>query len=105
MSEKRKATYNLEAIKARFDTVEALNLTGTALKTAFELGFGRQDIIDTIQKIERSHFKKSMTSYANSKIWQDVDHVPHEETSLYVKFTSDAVTEFKLLSFKESTDD
>ena len=105
MSEKRKPTYNLEAIKAKFGNVENLNLTGTALKTAFELGFDRQAIVDTIQKIERVHFNKSMTSYANSRVWQDVYNVPHEETSLYVKFTSDAVTEFKLLSFKEDTND
>jgi motility quorum-sensing regulator/GCU-specific mRNA interferase toxin len=105
MTEKWKPTHDLEAIKAKFNTIETLNLTGTALKTAFELGFSRQDIIDTIQKIERPHFKKSMTSYADSKVWQDVYYVPHEETSLYVKFTSDAVTEFKLLSFKENTND
>lgn len=32
--------------------------------------------------------------------------VPHgDELTIYVKFTSDVVTEFKLLSFKESSND
>ena len=59
--------------------------------------------MDTIQKIERKNFFKSMTSHADSKVWQGVYYVPHEEISLYVKFTLDVVTEFKLLSFKENT--
>src|ERR1700742_2153625 len=92
-----------ETIKAKFSTVGALNVTGTALRTATKLGFGRQEIVDTIQAIERTCFFKSMTSHAEAKVWQDVYYVPHETTSLYVKFTSDVVTEFKLLSFKENT--
>jgi motility quorum-sensing regulator/GCU-specific mRNA interferase toxin len=47
-----------------------------------------------------------MTSYADNKVWQDVYNVPHDEgLILYVKFTSDLVTEFKLLSFKEKSND
>jgi motility quorum-sensing regulator/GCU-specific mRNA interferase toxin len=34
-------------------------------------------------------------------LWQDVYRVPDDDLTLYVKFTSDTVTEFKLLSFKE----
>jgi motility quorum-sensing regulator/GCU-specific mRNA interferase toxin len=30
-----------------------------------------------------------MTSLADHRIWQDVYHVPFEETVLYVKFTVD----------------
>ncbi len=57
-----------------------------------------------IQSIERRHFQKSMTSYADHRVWQDVYHVPSEQGELYVKFTADAVTEFLLLSFKEKGD-
>ena len=77
-------------------------MTGTAVKTAAELGFGRREIVDTIQTMERSHFVKLMTSNYDHKVWQDVYNVPHEDgLTLYVKFTSDTVTDFKLLSFKE----
>lgn len=44
---------------------------------------------------------KSMTSNLDYKLWQDVYHVPHDDGTLYVKFTADVVTEFRLLSFKE----
>lgn len=31
-----------------------------------------------------------MTSFADHTIWQDVYHVPYDDTVLYVKFTVDA---------------
>lgn len=58
-------------------------------------------IVGVIQTMQRSHFYKSMTSYADSRLWQDVYHVPSPVGLLYVKFTADTVTEFLLLSFKE----
>lgn len=101
MTEKRKPTYDLEAFKTAFGTEDGLNLTGTALRGAAALGFGRTEIVATIQTMERTHFYKSMTSLRDYRIWQDVYHVPSQVGVLYVKFTVDAVTEFLLLSFKE----
>ncbi len=46
-------------------------------------------------------FYKSMTSYNNYKLWQDVYHVNYDGKILYVKFTADTISEFLLLSFKE----
>ena len=101
MTEKRKPTYDLEAFKAVFSTARKLAVTGTALRTAAGLGFGRAEIVETIQAMQREHFYKSMTAYADNRLWQDVYHVPSPVGVLYVKFTADAVTEFLLLSFKE----
>jgi motility quorum-sensing regulator/GCU-specific mRNA interferase toxin len=101
MTEKRKATYDLEAIKEAFASVNTLNATTTALKSAAALGYGRTEIVDAIQGIHRSHFYKSMTASANYQVWQDVYHVPSVLGTLYVKFTVGTVTEFLLLSFKE----
>lgn len=105
MTEKRKPTYDIDAVKAVFSTVEKLNVTGSALRGAASLGFGRSEIVATLQTIERRHFYKSMTSFADHRVWQDVYHVPSEQGALYVKFTADVVTEFLLLSFKEKGDD
>ena len=55
--------------------------------------------------MRRSQFYKSMTSYRDHRIWQDVYHVPSPAGTLDVKFTADAVTEFALLSFKEKDND
>jgi motility quorum-sensing regulator/GCU-specific mRNA interferase toxin len=105
MGEKQKPTYDIDAIKAAFSTAKKLNVTGSALRGAALLGFGRSEIVATIQTIERRHFYKSMTAYADHRVWQDVYHVPSRQGLLYVKFTADAVAEFLLLSFKEKGDD
>ncbi len=105
MAEKRKPTYDLEAFKAAFASMDTLHVTGTALQSAAALGFGRREIVATLQTMRRSHFYKSMTAYADHRTWQDVYHVPSEAGLLYVKFTADVVTEFLLLSFKEKGDD
>jgi len=105
MAEKRKPTYDLAAFQAAFDHVDKLNVTGTALRSAAALGFGRQDIVETIAGMRREHFYKSMTSYADHRIWQDVYHAPSAVGTLYVKFTADVLSEFLLLSFKEKDDD
>lgn len=105
MTEKRKPTYDLEAFKAAFSSEDKLAVTTTALKTAAALGFGRAEIVATIQTMQREHFHKSMTSYADPRLWQDVYHVPSAVGVLYVKFTADVVTEFLSLSFKEKDND
>jgi motility quorum-sensing regulator/GCU-specific mRNA interferase toxin len=105
MADKRKPTYDLEAFKAAFKRVERLALTGTALRSAAALGFGRAEIVAIIQTMQREHFYKSMTSYSDNRLWQDVYHTPSERGVLYVKFTADLITEFLLLSFKEKDHD
>ncbi|MBX3453564.1 type II toxin-antitoxin system MqsR family toxin [Ferrovibrio sp.] len=101
MTEKRKPTYDLAAFQAAFAAPADLRATGSALKGAAQLGFGRAEIVATIQSMERRHFYKSMTSHADHRLWQDVYHVPSEAGLLYVKFTADVLSEFLLLSFKE----
>jgi motility quorum-sensing regulator/GCU-specific mRNA interferase toxin len=46
-------------------------------------------------------FFKSMTTFADTRVWQDAYHVPDRGLTLYVKFQGDIVTEFKVVSFKE----
>jgi len=104
VTEKRSPTYDMTAFKAAFDEVDKLSVTGTAVRSAAALGFGRAEIVAAIQTMQRAHFYKSMTSYKDHRIWQDVYHVPSEAGTLYVKFTADVVTEFLLLSFKARDD-
>ena len=76
-------------------------ITTTAQVTARNLGFNRKGIHEVISTMELKHFYKSMTSYADHRIWQDVYNVPYENYILYIKFTQNVVSEFTLLSFKE----
>jgi len=68
MAEKRKPTYDLDAFKATFGSVERLAVTGTVLRSAAALGCGRAVIVNTIQTMQRGHFYKSMTAYADSRL-------------------------------------
>lgn len=101
MTEKRKPTYDLEAFKA---AAPRMRVTVAAARTAAALGFVRADVMTTIHTMRRTQFYKSMTSFGDHRIWQDVYHVPSSVGTLYVKFTADALTEFVLLSFKEKDD-
>ena len=94
--EKFTPTYNLEEFKS-----SNFKITQTAANNATELGFDENSVRKFIFQLERKHFYKSMTSYANHKIWQDVYHVPCGNLILYVKFTQNLISEFTLLSFKE----
>jgi len=94
--EKFNPTYSLTEFKN-----SDFEITKTAQKTALALGFNDEGIDKVIATMEPKHFYKSMTSYANHKIWQDVYHVPYEDLIIYIKFTQNVVSEFTLLSFKE----
>jgi len=99
--EKRRPTYDLEAIKIVLGSVETLSMTSSALRDATSLGFDRGGIVEAVNGIERSMFLKSMTTLADHRVWQDVYHVPTRGLVLYVKFQADVITEFQIMSFKE----
>ena len=94
--EKFNPTYSLEEFKQ-----SNFAITRTAYRTALDLGFNEGAIRETVSTMKHEHFYKSMTSYADHKIWQDVYHVPCGNLLLYVKFTQNVLSEFTLLSFKE----
>lgn len=99
--EKRRPTYDLEAFKAALGTPERLAMTTSALQDATMLGFDRRAVVEVLLSMDRSMFFKSMTTFADHRIWQDVYHVPAHDLLLYVKFQADVVTEFRVMSFKE----
>jgi motility quorum-sensing regulator / GCU-specific mRNA interferase toxin len=106
--EKRRPTYDLEAIKLAIGSLEALAITTTACATrrssvSTAVGSSRQspESSKTIAIVERRMFFKSMTTFADSHVWQDVYHVPARGLTLYVKFQADVVAEFRVMSFKE----
>lgn len=98
---KKRPTYDLDAMKAALGSVETLAMTSTALRDAIALGFDRTAVVETITTVERRMFFKSMTTFADHRVWQDVYHVPAHDLMLYVKFQADVVTEFTVMSFKE----
>ena len=99
--EKRRPTYDLEAIKLAIGSTDTLAMTTSALRDVTALGFDRGGIVEAIAGIDRRMFFKSMTTFADHRVWQDVYHVPARDVLLYVKFQADVVTEFTIMAFKE----
>ncbi|KUM23708.1 hypothetical protein AU467_32665 [Mesorhizobium loti] len=99
--EKRRPTYDLEAIKRAFGSVDTLAITTSALRDAIGLGFDRAGIVEVIGSMTQKMFVKSMTTFADHRVWQDVYHVPARGILLYVKFQANVVTEFTVMAFKE----
>ena len=99
--EKRKPSYDLTTIKAALGSRETLSMTATARRAALQLGFDAAGVVEVILSLERSMFQKSMTTYADHRVWQDVYQARSRNLVLYVKFQADVVTEFTVISFKE----
>lgn len=98
--DKKRPTYNLEDIKEAFSSEDLLRITRTARKSVIEMGLRDSDVINVIQGLGGSNFYKSMTSYQDHRVWQDVYHAKYGELILYLKFTIDPEG-FFVLSFKE----
>jgi len=52
-----------------------------------------------VQGLSGANFYKSMTSYEDHKVWQDVYHAEWRGKELYLKFQQ--VGEYYVISFKE----
>ncbi|WP_276120796.1 type II toxin-antitoxin system MqsR family toxin [Pararhizobium qamdonense] len=101
--EKKRPSYDLKAIQRALASVEQLSITTSALRDAVAIGFDRAAIVETIELVEPRMFYKSMTTFADHRVWQDVYHVPARGFVLYVKFQANVVTEFTVMSFKEKS--
>lgn len=101
MVEKRKPTHDLTAIKKQFGEPDGYRITVSAQDFAFSLGLDRGGVVQLVQSIERRQFYKSMTAYRDNRVWQDVYHVDHGDSTLYVKFTRGPDGDYLLISLKE----
>jgi len=84
--EKRKPHYALSDLKKLFCGEKARFITQQARKGAVNMGYMDDDaILAVVEKLCPEHFYKSMTSYENHKVWQDVYRYQDGEKSLYIK--------------------
>jgi motility quorum-sensing regulator/GCU-specific mRNA interferase toxin len=66
--EKRRPTYDLEAIKGSIGSPQTLAITVSALPDATSLGYDRVGIAAGMQEMERKMFVKSMTTFRDHRI-------------------------------------
>ena len=100
--EKRKPHYALTDIKAAFADPATLNRSFVSKQGADALGMDDVAVVATMQALAAVDFEKSMTSYADHRVWQDVYRPKAAGTELYIKITLDAQQALFLISFKEA---
>lgn len=74
--------------------------TGTALAGGAALGLDIHGIVDVVMALTRRDFRKSMTTHADHRIWQDVYCPATPVGDVYVKLT--VIEDVLVVSFKES---
>lgn len=83
--EKRKPAFDLRTVKKLVNNPATRIVTRQAFKDTVSQGWNEGDIVRCIGQLSSQDFYKSMTTYANSRIWQDVYYPTYEEVGLYVK--------------------
>jgi motility quorum-sensing regulator/GCU-specific mRNA interferase toxin len=94
----------LAAIKEKFASVETLEITTTALRSAEALGYFLETIIIVVQQLETGDFTRSATAHnpRNHRVWHDTYRAPFDGRELYLKFAGETLVDVTLVSFKEA---
>jgi len=72
--EKRTPHYELARIQEQVRRLRAAAFTKTALDGGREMGLTTAEMLAVISSLSRRNFYKSMTTYADHRVWQDVYH-------------------------------
>ena len=86
--EKKRAHYDLAAVHEAVARLGIRAFSRLALKGGLEMGLSIEDMLETVASLAPKMLHKSMTTYADHTIWQDVYHArtPNNRTA-YVKLT------------------
>lgn len=99
LMEKLKAHYDLAAIQALVADKGVVTFTNTARSGAMAMGLTVGDALTIIAGITRGMLYKSMTTFADHTVWQDVYHVPVGARTAYIKLT--LIDDKAVIQFKE----
>ena len=101
---KRRPHHDLGRVKAKFESVETLEMTTTAFRSAQALGFGLAEMVEVVKALEPEDFVKSETAHSppNSRRWHDTYVIPFDGRDLYLKFAGETLVDLVLASFKEA---
>jgi motility quorum-sensing regulator/GCU-specific mRNA interferase toxin len=74
-------------------------ISNVAYEGAARLGLDKSDILKIVSELTPKQFYKSMTTYKDHKIWQDVYRTKFDEINIYLKIT--VIEQVAIVSFKE----
>jgi len=98
--EKGKPHYDLAAMQQVIAEIGIDAFTQTALQGGLEMELTDSEMLDVVAGLTRREFYKSMTTYVDHRIWQDVYHAPCPNGLVaYIKLTQ--VAERIVIQFKE----
>ena len=102
-----KAHYDLELIKKLLQDKDKRIITYTAKQSAFTLGYNNPDaIVERVCKLRSNEIYKTMTTDADTTLWQDVYHSVDTKADgscvkLYIKIQIEKNGNGVIISFKE----
>ncbi|MTV39228.1 type II toxin-antitoxin system MqsR family toxin [Duganella radicis] len=96
--EKHTPSYKLSIVK-QYVALGRVHATSSALSDAGLLGMNFGDMMHVIMSLAPSDFYKSMTTYANHRIWQDVYKPNTPFGNIYLKLT--VLNDVVIVSFKK----
>ena len=70
--DKRSPHYNLARVQADVARLEAAAFTKAALDGGRTMGLTTAEMLEVIASLSRREFYKSMTTYTDHRMWQDV---------------------------------
>lgn len=98
--EKHTPHYDLARIQAQVARLGAAAFTKTALDGGREMGLTSAEMLVVIASLSQHNFYKSMTTYADHRVWQDVYYAETPiKKDAYIKIT--LRDEAPVIQFKE----
>lgn len=86
--EKRTPHYNLAPIQTLVARLGVAAFTKTALDGGRQMGLTTAEMLAVVASLSQRDFYKSMTTYADHRIWQDVYHAATPvKKDAYIKIT------------------
>lgn len=100
--EKNTPHYDLAVVKADVRRLGWRAFTHTARRTGTALELTLEEMQEVIFKLQRNMLYKSMTTYGDHRIWQDVYHIKSHDLEIYIKVSYHYDRRPPVISFKES---
>ncbi|KAA6176292.1 type II toxin-antitoxin system MqsR family toxin [Pseudomonas marginalis] len=99
--EKYTPHYDLAVIKADVRRLGKKAFTRAAQECGEELGFSIEEMQGVIYELQNWRLYKSMTTYGDHRVWQDVYHTYSKDREIYIKVTYRPDGRPPVVSFKE----
>jgi motility quorum-sensing regulator / GCU-specific mRNA interferase toxin len=99
--EKNTPHYDLAVVKAEVLRLGSKAFTMTAREGGRKMALSITQMLRIVYLLEYRMLHKSMTTYADHRVWQDVYHTTFQDREIYIKVTYRPGGGHPVVSFKE----